>query len=296
MYAEGGSWAGIAAHRGYWSNQRYRTTTALVTGELLYGVELQVGDADSEVKLQQQLDGVLLEGAMRFGESGWLGLGYTRGVTDVLIRSPEARLPADFAPGARIEISNVLLNAEIDSRDSDLYPSSGHYAQGQIAIAREDLGSDDDYTAAELEWNGYRSIREAHVLAWRLAGKLVDGEAPFFALAWFGAGVDLRGYTPGRSARWGRRRALQARKGAAAQYARRLRVGSRRQYVRALDRRGVLSEHYLSQRRRRTRLGTGTDLFLRCVAAPLRETLTPHCRVGGGLAASFSRLLRMISP
>jgi Omp85 superfamily domain len=198
MYAEGGSWAGIAAHRGHWSQQRYRTTAALVTGELLYGIELQVGDSDSNVKLQQQLEGVLFEGAMRVGESGWVGLGYTRGVTDVLIRNPEARLPDDFAPGARIEISNVLLNAELDTRDSDLYPRSGRYAQAQVAIAREDLGSDEDYEAVELEWNAYRSLREAHVLAWRLAGKIVEGEAPFFALAWFGAGVDLRGYTPGR--------------------------------------------------------------------------------------------------
>jgi outer membrane protein assembly factor BamA len=198
MYAESGSWAGIAAHRGYWADQRYRTTTALVTGELLYDIELQVGESDSKVKLDQQLEGVLIEGAVRVGESGWFGVGYTRGVTDVLIRNPETRLPEDFAPGARIEISNVLLNGELDTRDSDLYPRTGRYAQVQALIAREDLGSDDDYESLELEWNAYRSLRESQVLAWRIAGKIVEGDAPFFALAWFGAGVDLRGYTPGR--------------------------------------------------------------------------------------------------
>jgi hemolysin activation/secretion protein len=30
-----------------------------------------------------------------------------------------------------------------------------------------------------------------------VAGEHVSGQAPFFALAWFGRGADLRGYTPG---------------------------------------------------------------------------------------------------
>ena len=92
----------------------------------------------------------------------------------------------------------MLLNGEIDTRDNDLYPRSGRYAQAKAVIAREELGSDDDYDSLELEWNSYRPFGERHVLAWRIAGKITDGDPPFFALAWFGSGVDLRGYTPGR--------------------------------------------------------------------------------------------------
>jgi outer membrane translocation and assembly module TamA len=98
----------------------------------------------------------------------------------------------------QIDISNLLLNGELDSRDNDLYPRSGQYAQAEALLASEDLGSDSDYRSLELEWNGYRRFGEDHVLAWRVAGKIVDGDPPFFALAWFGSGVDLRGYTPGR--------------------------------------------------------------------------------------------------
>jgi hemolysin activation/secretion protein len=92
----------------------------------------------------------------------------------------------------------VLLNGEFDSRDNDLYPRSGQYAQAEGLVAREDLGSDTNYQSIELEWNSYRKFGEKNVLALRAAGKVVDGNAPFFALAWFGSGVDLRGYTPGR--------------------------------------------------------------------------------------------------
>jgi len=198
MYAESGSWAALAAHRGYWSEQRYRTTAGIATGQLVYDIELRTADTERKFGITQELSGITLQTAIRVGASGWLGGGYTRGTTDVLIRNPPPPLPAGLAPTSRIDVSNVLLNGEFDTRDSDLYPRSGHYAQAEALIARQDLGSDDDYSSLEFEWNGYHPFGPQHVLAWRIAGKLVDGDPPFFALAWFGSGVDLRGYTPGR--------------------------------------------------------------------------------------------------
>jgi hypothetical protein len=198
MYADGGSWAALAAHRGYWSEQRFRTTAALATGDLLYDVELQTGGAENKLSLGQGLTGGVLQGAVRVGANGWLGLGFMRGTTDVRIRNSSPPALQDLIPPVQIDISNLLLNGEIDSRDNDLYPRSGQYAQAEALVAREDLGSGSDYQSLELEWNGYRRFGEDHVLALRVAGKIVDGDAPFFALAWFGSGVDLRGYTPGR--------------------------------------------------------------------------------------------------
>jgi hypothetical protein len=197
MYAEGGSWAAVAAHRGYWAEQRYRTTVAVATGELLYNVELQLGADESKLRLGQEFTGYMLQGAARVGEHGWLGAGLTRGTTDVRIRNlPE--LPAEFSPDASIDISNVVLNGEFDNRDNDLYARSGQYAQAEALVAREDYGADSNYQSIEVEWNAYKSFGEDNVLALRVAGKIVDGDPPFFALAWFGTGVDLRGYTPGR--------------------------------------------------------------------------------------------------
>jgi hypothetical protein len=198
MYAEGGSWAALAAHRGYWSEQRYRTTTAIATGDLQYNIELSGAGTEREFGLSQEFSGATLQGSVRVGAGGWLGAGYSRGTTDIRILSPPLTLPDGLAPTLHIDISNVLLNGEFDTRDNDLYARSGHYAQAKAVIASEDLGSDDDYQSLELEWNAYRPFGERQVLALRIAGKITDGEPPFFALAWYGSGVDLRGYTPGR--------------------------------------------------------------------------------------------------
>jgi surface antigen Omp85-like protein len=198
MYAEGGSWAALAAHRGYWSKQRYRSTVALATGDLLYDIRLEAEGAENKLALGQELSGGLVQGAVRVGANGWLGLGFMRGTTDVRVRNSAPPFLADLIGPAQIDISNLLLNGELDSRDSDLYPHSGQYVQAEGLVAREDLGADSNYHSLELEWNGYRRFGADHVLALRVAGKIVDGDAPFFALAWFGSGVDLRGYTPGR--------------------------------------------------------------------------------------------------
>lgn len=197
MYAEGGSWSAIAAHRGYWSQQRRRSTLAFATGELLYDIELDLADSSRKFGLRQNLSGVALELATRVGRNGWVGIGYRGGDTSVAAPGLD-ELPAEFGAGTTITMSSLLLDGEFDSRDSDLYSHSGHYGQIESLISRHEIGADNDYVSVEAEWNSYRSIGTRHVLAWRIAGKLVDGDAPFFAMSWFGAGVDLRGYTPGR--------------------------------------------------------------------------------------------------
>ena len=55
MYAEGGSWAALAAHRGYWDDQKFRTTLGFATGDLLYDID----EVDSSYALW-------LTGAWRF--------------------------------------------------------------------------------------------------------------------------------------------------------------------------------------------------------------------------------------
>ena len=101
MYAEGGSWAALAAHRGYWSEQRYRTTVAFATGDLLYDIELEAGGAENKLSLGQELSGGTLQGAVRIGENGWVGAGFMRGTTDVRVRnSAPPILARPHSPGA----------------------------------------------------------------------------------------------------------------------------------------------------------------------------------------------------
>ncbi len=198
MYAEGGSWAGIGAHRGYWSDERYRTTLAAVTGEIRYDVALDVASTEQTIALLQSFSAGTVEAAMRLGENGWVGLGFLAGDTNVGSRNLGAALPEELGAASTIDLATLRLSAEYDTRDSDLYPLTGHYLDTLISLARSELGSDYDYEILELEWNTYVPVADSHVLAWRVAGTVVEGDAPFFAKAWFGSEADLRGYTPGR--------------------------------------------------------------------------------------------------
>src|SRR4030095_5040539 len=78
MYAEGGSWAALAAHRGYWDDQKFRTTVAFATGELLYDIEIEARGDENKRRLGQQFNGGTLHGAVRVGKNGWLGIGFLR--------------------------------------------------------------------------------------------------------------------------------------------------------------------------------------------------------------------------
>lgn len=198
MYAEGGSWAGIGAHRGYWSDERYRTTLAAVTGEIQYNVALDVASTSQTIPLLQSFSGATLEVAMRLKEDGWIGLGFLRGTTKVGSRNLESPWSDELGSPGSIELATFRLSAEHDTRDSDLYPRTGHHLEALVSLARTEIGSDYDYELAELGWNAYFPIDSSHVLAWRIAATVVEGDAPFFAKAWFGSGADLRGYTPGR--------------------------------------------------------------------------------------------------
>lgn len=198
MYTEGESWALAGGHRAYWSRERYRTTLGLGTGELNYDLELTIQDVAGKVSLAQEFEGGKLGAEIKVGSHGWLGLGVTYGETVVRVASATVAPPAELRPDATITLTNLVASGEWDSRDSDMYPRTGRQAEAEAQFSRQDLGSDSDYERLKLEYNGYHSINERQVLAYRIAGEFVSGDAPFFALAWFGSGVDLRGYTPGR--------------------------------------------------------------------------------------------------
>ncbi|MFL6547774.1 MAG: BamA/TamA family outer membrane protein [Povalibacter sp.] len=198
MYAEGGSWAAMGGHRGYWSEDRFRTTVGAVTGEIQYSIALDVAEQELRVPIAQGLSAVSIEGSMKIGHGGWIGLGFLGGTTDISLRGQEPAPIDGLTSSSTTDLAAIRLSGEFDTRDSDLYPRHGHYAELLLSVSREEFSSDDDYEILEMEWNDYIPLTDSQVLAWRIAGKTVDGETPFYAKAWFGSGADLRGYTPGR--------------------------------------------------------------------------------------------------
>ncbi len=198
MYAEGGSWGAAAGDRRYWGGGKWRTTVGFGTGEIDYEIRLSQEFEQLTLPVRQQLNGGLLNVSYNFAEHAWIGGGisYGRSPISIPLLPPEI---AELLPKVTFEMASVRLKGEWDTRDDTFYPRRGSLSELSVDYTHSDSVLDTTrFFNYRFEYNGYRAIDERNVLAWRGAGQVVDGDAPFFALAWFGSGADLRGYTPGR--------------------------------------------------------------------------------------------------
>jgi len=198
MYAEGGSWAAAAGDRRYWGDGRLRTTLAAGAGNVNYDVNLSALLNGLRLPVEQDFSGGLLKVGYEAREHLWLSAGFKAARSEVRIKWPQ--LDQDnllLLPRLDYQVALVNLEAEWDSRSDQFYPQGGALMGAKSSFADPAWGADTDYQVYELSYSAYKALSERHTLAWRIAGKLVEGNAPFFSLAWFGSGVDLRGYAPG---------------------------------------------------------------------------------------------------
>jgi hypothetical protein len=202
MYAEGGSWAAAAADKRYWGQQSALRSTVLGgAGHVGYPVQLQTGLGDLTLPVEQDFQGGVFKLGYEVRDKLWLNAGLKFATTEVRVKGLDGDLAGGlpgFEAKASVDMALLTLSADWDSRSDQFYPRAGSLASLEIDHSDSALGADYDYTVYELAYNGYQAFGEAHTLAWRLAGKTIGGDAPFFSLAWYGSGVDLRGYTPGR--------------------------------------------------------------------------------------------------
>jgi hypothetical protein len=189
MYAERDTWAALAAHRGYWAGNTWRTTAGIAVADINYSVTLGSQSAERQVAVNQVANVASIEAARRFGKYTWIGLSAAFANTDVTA--------VDFLVMDNIALADLGLSVEWDTRDDTFAPRSGALASIEIKHFDEALGSDSNFTRINSFYNGYRTLSESQTLAYRFAAEHVEGDAPFFALPWLGSGCDLRGYTPG---------------------------------------------------------------------------------------------------
>ena len=198
MYAEGGSWGAVAAGRRYWGTGAWRSTVAGAAGEIRYPINLSDVYSSLQLPVIQTFSGGTIELGHEVRDHFWLSMGFKFARTEITIKGLEFGMGSYFVlPAASYDLALVSLKAEFDSRSDQFYPTAGGLVQAEVNLADTGLGSKTDYQVYELAYNGYKAINERNTLAWRLAGKTVTGDAPFFALPWYGSGVDLRGYAPG---------------------------------------------------------------------------------------------------
>jgi len=198
MYAEGGSWGAAAGDRRYGRGGTWRTTVGVGTGEVRYDLRLSEEFEKLSLPVRQELIGGLLDVAYSFADHAWIGAGIRYGRSPITIPLLPPGI-TELLPRLTFEMAGVRLKGEWDTRDDSFYPQHGSLSELSVDYTQSDSVLDTTrFFNYRLEYNGYRQIDERNVLAWRAAAQVVDGNAPFFALAWFGSGADLRGYTPGR--------------------------------------------------------------------------------------------------
>jgi hypothetical protein len=202
MYAEGGSWAAAGGDRRYWGHQAdIRSTLVGGAGEVFYPLVVISSDLiNVRIPVSQQFTGGLVKLGYEAREHLWLNAGFKFATTDIRatgVEITDENRSLALAPRISIDLALLDLSAEWDSRSDQFYPREGSLGSLDIALSNTAYGADSNYVVYGLSYSGYHAFGERHTLAWRLAGKYATGSPPFFALPWYGSGVDLRGYTPG---------------------------------------------------------------------------------------------------
>lgn len=203
MWAEGGSWAAALGDRRYWTQQaRIRSTIVGGSGQIHYPVVVFNEDfLNLAIPVTQEFSGGKLEIGYEVRQHLWLSGGFKAATTRITATGIEIGQDAKnigLEPSAKIDLALISLSADWDSRSDQFYPRNGSLVSLEVNLSDTAYGADRDYSVVEFSYDGYAPFGERHTLAWRLAAAYAGGDPPFFALPWYGSGVDLRGYTPGR--------------------------------------------------------------------------------------------------
>lgn len=199
FYAENESWGGGAFHRMSLFDNRWHITAGGAYGDIRYDY-YGIGDQTNErfaIPLRQTMNYYTIEGLYEVHDKLYVGLKGNYIDTSVGLDLPLGSLLPPQAPIPPINTDFQLITfaprLKYDSRDIEFYPTTGWLVDGTLTLSLDDA----DYTILKANAARYLPLGDNGVLATRLAVEYADGNAPFFLYPSFGAGVDLRGYTPG---------------------------------------------------------------------------------------------------
>jgi len=203
FYTENQSWGVMAVEVARFSRDRWRARGVLSHMDVnydFYGIGEDAGSAGVAFGIEQKMDFAVLSGLRRVTHGVYAGaaamwLGTTA--------KPKSELPPDVQPPSDdLSHANLVapgLQAELDTRDDDYWPSHGSLAKLKGWFYASGLGSTREFQRYALFWSWYTRVSKPIVLATNANGLAVSGDVPFYALPALGTGLGgLRGYTQGR--------------------------------------------------------------------------------------------------
>jgi hypothetical protein len=185
----------------YFAENKYQTTFVIAKGRANYeffGIGREP-DADSKSVLIKQ------NGTVLFGEflrNVWrkVFIGPRVQYRKLTATTDEIGTPGGFVIPPidfRSTTASIGFHIQRDLRDHSFYPRSGSLWDFKADFFSKAIGSNRTYQSYQASYNGYYSLGEKDVLAYRAMACSVSDSAPFYDLCFFGSRADLRGYTSG---------------------------------------------------------------------------------------------------
>lgn len=193
---------GVAlAGKVYFAQNKYQSRLAVGTGRAVYeyfGIGRLPDRPAVSTTIRQTGRMIFAEFMRNVGKDIFVGARYQ-------YRRLTAHLGDKTTPGG-FEIPAIDLlsttaaigfRVERDLRDNEFYPTKGSVFSFQGDFFGKPLGSVRTYQSYAVNYNGYRSIGNKQVIAYRGSACAVSDDAPFYDLCFYGSRSDLRGYTAG---------------------------------------------------------------------------------------------------
>lgn len=197
MYTDSESWLTGIFHDGYYAEDRYRVRGALGYGDFklkFYGIGNDSIFRDSPIKYDARTTAFMPRVLFNLPADKWfLGLHY------FYLNLDYAFDFSSLLPGLpKLEDSSTTaglgLVAVYDSRDNNMWPGKGTWFEMTATDYGETFGGDFDYSKLILKFAQYFPLAEPIILAYRLDGQFISGDAPFYDLSQ----MHLRGFPMGR--------------------------------------------------------------------------------------------------
>jgi Omp85 superfamily domain len=204
FYTENKSWGLAAMEMARLQHDRWRLRGMLSHMDLrydYYGIGQDAGEAGHKVGIDQTMTFGAGAGLRRITSGLYLGPSIVWMQTTSKLQNgapPDAPPPTGDMSQANLLAPGI--QAELDTRNDDYWPSQGSVARIKSAFFSSALGSSRDFQRYSGGWSWYTKLRGKHLLlATNVNGAAALGDVPFYALPSIGAGQGgLRGYTQGR--------------------------------------------------------------------------------------------------
>lgn len=163
-----------------------------------YGVGNDVAESDQE-SYSAKYPRVRFDYARKISPNLYLGIRYGFDSYDIYDLDPTGQLiNGEFTGTQGGVVSGIGPLLVYDSRDNQLYPTNGNYAEVSFQQYAKYLGSDFKYNRVVVDLRNLFPIKDNQVFATNFYSELTSGGAPFFSLANMGGNKRMRGLFEGK--------------------------------------------------------------------------------------------------